>query len=86
MDKPSLSVDLHPQLLRDAFDVLDRYSVSIANRDVVKSLNENRGELLRRVRAALEPLLSKDNTRRDDVAQIAQRIDGVLAAESSGAL
>jgi hypothetical protein len=85
MDKPYPSVDLHPQLLRDAFDVLDRYSVSIAKRDVVKSLNENRSELLRRVRAAIEPLISKGNTRQDDVAQIAQRIDAVLAAESSGA-
>ena len=78
-------IDLHPQLLRDAFEVLDRYSASIANRDTVKSLNENRGELLHRVRAALDPLIFKGNVRRDDVAEIAQKIDDVLAAESAGA-
>lgn len=77
--------DLDPQLLRDAFAVLDCYSASIANRDPVKSLNEDRSELLRRVRAALDPLIFNATVRRDDVAEIAQRIDNVLAAECSGA-
>jgi hypothetical protein len=73
--------DLHPELLRDAFAVLDRYSTSIANRDPAKSLNEDRGELLQRVRAALDPLIFEGATQREDVAQIAQRIDDALARQ-----
>ena len=73
--------DLHPQLLRDALSVLDRYSVAIANRDPVKSLDEDRTELLARVRAALEPLIFDGTVRRNEVAEIAQKIDDVLAAE-----
>ncbi|MEJ1963437.1 MAG: hypothetical protein WDO56_18530 [Gammaproteobacteria bacterium] len=70
--------DARPQLLYDALDVLDRYSAKLGNRDPVKSLNEDQNELLRRVRAALEVLISKDD-RRSDVADIAKRIDAVLA-------
>ena len=73
--------DLHPQLLRDALSVLDRYSAKIADRDPVKSLNEDRTELLARVRAALDPLIFDGTVRRDEVAEIAQKIDDVLAAE-----
>ena len=73
--------DLHPQLLSDAFSVLDRYSAAIPDRDPVKSLNEDRTELLSRVRVALEPLIFDGTVRRDEVAEIAQKIDDVLAAE-----
>jgi hypothetical protein len=73
--------DGYPQILRDAFSVLDRYCTDIGSRDPVKSLNEDRCELLRRVRAALEPLIFNGDVRRDDVAQITQRIDDLLAAE-----
>jgi hypothetical protein len=75
--------DLHPELLRDAFSVLDRYSTGIANRDPVKSLNEDRADLLRRVRAALGPLILNGTVPRDDVAEIAQRIDDALATGCS---
>lgn len=77
---PSVS-DLDPQLLRDAFAVLDRYGTDIAKRDPVKSLNEDRCELLRRVRAALYPLIFSRDVRRDDVAEITRRIDDLLTAE-----
>lgn len=77
--------DLYPQLLRDAFAVLDRYHAAIANRDPAKSLDEDRCELLRRVRAALDPLLFEGNVRRADVAEIAQRIDGLLTTECPAA-
>lgn len=77
--------DIHPQLLCDALAVLDRYSTNIANRDPAKSLKEDRTELLRRVRAALDPLIFDGTVRRNDVAEIAQRIDDTLASECSGA-
>jgi hypothetical protein len=77
---PSVS-DLYAQMLRDAFATLDAYRIAIANRDPVKSLNEDRCELLRRVRAALAPLILDGDIRRDDVAEVAQRIDDFLAAE-----
>jgi hypothetical protein len=65
---------LYAQLVRDALDVLDRYRVPLAKRDHVKSLDDGE-ELLRRVRAALEPLASNGPDRRDDVAEILRRID-----------
>jgi hypothetical protein len=71
--------DLHPQLLRDAFAVLDRHSMRIADRDPVRSLNADRSGLLRRVRAALEPLIFNGIVRREDVTDIARRIDEALA-------
>jgi hypothetical protein len=77
--------DLYAQSLRDAFAVLDRYFTSIANRDPTKSLNEDRCELLCRVRAALDPLIFNGAIRRDDVAEIAQRIDDLLADECPAA-
>lgn len=73
--------DLYPQVLRDAFTVLDRYKAGIAGRDPTKSLNEDRYELLWRVRRALEPLMSDGGLRRNDVAEIASRIDDLLAVE-----
>ena len=68
-------IDLYPQLLRDAFAVLDAHRLSIADRDPARSLNEDSGDLLRRVRAALDPLLRNDAVRCDDVAEIVRRID-----------
>ena len=67
-------IDVYPQLLRDAFAVLDAHRLSIADRDPARSLNEDSGDLLRRVRAALDPLLGND-VRSDDVAEIVRRID-----------
>lgn len=69
------------QLLRDAFIVLDRYSARIANRDRAKSLNEDRRELLCRVRAALQPLMFDGAIGRDDVTEIARRLDDFLTNE-----
>jgi hypothetical protein len=77
--------DLDPQLLRDAFAVLDRYFTGIPNRDPSKSLNEDQCELLRRVRAAVDPLIFNGAIRRGDVAEIAQRIDDFLASECAAA-
>lgn len=77
--------DLYPQVLRDAFTVLDRYQAGIAGRDPTKSLNEDRYELLWRVRRALEPLIFNGGLRRDDVAEIAGRIDELLAVECNAA-
>jgi hypothetical protein len=84
LDLPQGS-DLHPQLLRDALSVLDRYSAGITNRDPTKSLNADRTELLGRVRAALKPLILDGGVPRHDVAEVVQRIDDVLAAECSAA-
>jgi len=67
---------LYAQLVRDALDVLDRYRAPIGKRDPVKSLNEDREELLGRVRAALEPLIFRGlEERRGDVVEILRRID-----------
>jgi hypothetical protein len=77
--------DIPPQLLRDAFAVLDRHPTAIANRDPVKSLNEDLVDLLRRVRAALLPLILDGTVPRPDVAEIVQRIDAALPSESSSA-
>jgi len=77
--------DGYAQLLGAAFSVLDRYATAIADRDSSKSLNEDRCELMRRVRAALASLILDEPLRRDDVAEIAQRIDGWLADECSAA-
>jgi hypothetical protein len=66
---------LYAQLVRDALEILDRYRVPIGNRDPVKSLNEDREELLARMRAALEPLAFQDLERRADVVEIMRRID-----------
>ena|SRR5689334_12265229 len=77
--------DGYAQLLGTAFAVLDRHSKAIADRDSSKSLNEDPCELMRRVRAALESLIFDTSSQRDDVAEIAQRIDGWLADECSAA-
>jgi hypothetical protein len=42
--------------VREALEVLDRYEAPIHRRDPVKSLNEDREELLGRMQAALELL------------------------------
>jgi hypothetical protein len=73
--------DVSAQLLRDAFAVLDRHSTEIANRDPSRSLNEDRCELLCRVRAALDPLLFNGAIRRDDVTEILRRIDEFITNE-----
>jgi hypothetical protein len=70
---------LYTQLVRDVFDVLDRYRAPIGKRDPVKSLDEDPDELLRRLRAALEPLTFKGLERREDVAQVLRRIDQMHA-------
>ena len=74
--------DSGPQLLYEAFGVLDRYSAKLGNRDPVKSLDEDQNELLQRVRAALEPLI-KGAARPTDVVNLAKRIDAVLNADSN---
>ena len=51
--------DLYTRLVHDALEALDRDGVRIEGRDPVKSLDEDREELLRRLRAALEPVASK---------------------------
>jgi hypothetical protein len=66
--------DLYAQLVRDALEMLDRYRAPLASRDHVKSLDDG-VELLRRVRAALEPLRFNGIERRDDVTEILRRID-----------
>jgi hypothetical protein len=76
-----LVVNDYSEVLGEAFAVLDRYFGEIANRDPVKSLDEDRCDLLRRVRTALEPLVYEGDVRRDDVAKITQRIDDLLITE-----
>jgi hypothetical protein len=73
--------DVYAGLLRDAFEVLDRHFAALPNRDPSRSLNEDRCELLRRVRAALDPLILDAAIPREDVAEIAHRIDALLATE-----
>lgn len=65
---------VYAQLVHDALGVLDRYRAPLAMRDHVKSL-DGCEELLRRVRASLEPLTFKGIERRDDVTEILRRID-----------
>jgi hypothetical protein len=72
---------LYPQLLRDALDVLDRHGADLGARDHTRSLDENPGELLRRVRVALQPLLLTDAASNGDVAEIVRRIDDMLRDE-----
>jgi hypothetical protein len=77
--------DPRPDLLHDALNVLDRYSAPLGNRDPVKSLNEDQNGLLRRVRAALAPLVFNGKVRRKEVADLVERIDEVLATGCSDA-
>ena len=77
--------DPRPHLLHEALGVLDRYSAKLGQRDPVKSLNEDQNGLLRRVRAALEPLIFNGKVRRNEVAELAERIDETLATGISGA-
>lgn len=70
--------DVYARLVHDALEALDRCRVPIEGRDPVKSLDEDRDELLRRLRAALEPLVSKHRDCRDTVIQILSRIDEML--------
>jgi len=77
--------DPRPELLYDALSVLDRYSAPLGKRDPVKSLNEDQNELLRWVRAALASLIFNGKIRRNEVADLAERIDEVLATGCSGA-
>jgi hypothetical protein len=71
--------------MRAAFDVLDNCYTAISDRDPTKSLNENSHELLLRVRRALETLILNSASRRNDVAEIAKRIDDWLTTEAAGA-
>ena len=75
--------DPRPDLLYEALNVLDRYSATLGNRDPVKSLNEDQNGLLRRVRAALAPLILGE-VRRNEVADLVERIDEVLATGCTG--
>ena len=77
--------DPRPHLLHEALGVLDRYSAQLGRRDPVKSLNEDQNGLLRRVRAALAPLIFNGKVRRNEVADLVERIDEVLATGSSSA-
>jgi hypothetical protein len=65
---------LYTELVRDALELLDRYRVPLAQRDHVKSLDD-REELLRRVRAALDPYRFRGLEPRDDVTDVLRRID-----------
>jgi hypothetical protein len=75
--------DPYAELVRDAFDVLDRHRAPIGRRDPVKSLEEDRGELLGRMRAALQPLVVRDPDSSADVVAIVRRIDEMCAAASA---
>ena len=79
-ESPSMNA-LYPQLLRDALEVLDRHGADLGARDHTKSLDENPGELLGRVRVSLQALLSTDAASKGDVAEIVRRIDDMLRDE-----
>ena len=75
MDTNGTMEDRYARLVHDALEMLDRYRVPLGNRDHVKSLDD-RAELLRRVRAVLEPLTVNGGLeRREDVVEILRRID-----------
>jgi hypothetical protein len=71
---------LYALLVRDALDVLDHYGLTLGKRDPSKSLNEDCGDLLGRMRAALEPLASEDRELRADIPDLLRRIDEARAA------
>jgi hypothetical protein len=73
---------VYPGLVRDALALLDRYGTAIADRDTTRSLDEDGSDLLRRVRAAMEPLLLAGATPDAEVAQLTTQIDALLATES----
>ena len=64
----------YSQLVSDALEMVDRYRIPLPKRDHIKSLDD-REELLRRVRAALEPLASNGSEACDGVMEILRRID-----------
>ena len=65
--------DPYAQLVREALEVLDRYDAPMHGRDPVKSLNEDREELLGRMQAALERLISGGGP--EDVVGIVRKIE-----------
>ena len=75
--------DRYADLVRDAFDVLDRHRAPIGRRDPVKSLVEDREELLGRVHVALQSLMFRGPGPQDDVVAIVRRIDEMRATENS---
>lgn len=75
---PKSMDDPRPQLLHDALVVLDKYSARLGDRDPVKSLEEDQDELLRRVRVALQLLMSKTESH-DEATDLIDRIDSDLS-------
>jgi hypothetical protein len=71
---------LYAQLVHDALDLLDHYGLALGQRDPVKSLNEDCGDLLGRMRAALAPLASEGLELPADVTDMLRRIDEAHAA------
>lgn len=65
--------DPYAQLVHDALEVLDRRRAPMRRRDPVKSLDEDREELLGRMQAALELLISGGGP--EDVVGILRRIE-----------
>ena len=65
--------DSYAQLVGEALEVLDRYRAPMLRRDPVRSLNEDREELLGRIQAALERLISDGGPQ--DVPGILRRIE-----------
>jgi hypothetical protein len=65
--------DPYAQLVHEALEVLDRYGAPMHGRDPVKSLDEDREELLGRMQAALEPLRSGGGP--EDVVEILRKIE-----------
>lgn len=59
--------------MREALEVLDRYRAPVRRRDHVKSLDEDREELLGRIQAALELLISGEGPQ--DMVEIVRRIE-----------
>ena len=77
--------DPYAHLVREGLEVLDRYHAPIHSRDPVKSLNEDRDELLGRMQAALEALISGGREgRRDDVVEILRKIERSRAHDGVG--
>jgi hypothetical protein len=70
--------DPRAQLLHDALLVLDKYSARLGDRDPVKSLEEDQNELLRRVRVALQLLMSRKESH-DEATDLVERIDSNLS-------
>lgn len=74
--------DHYAQLVGEALEVLDRYGAPLHKRDPVKSLDEDREELLGRMQAALELLRSGGGP--EDVVGILRRIERSRSHAHSG--